>query len=87
MMPSGRLRAATIILARGPSWWDLHGARVVGLGVGGALALLIIGTFPSTFLPPAPLPTRAPACTHCGALLGASVTRCTHCGAAQRGQA
>jgi len=85
LIPNGRVRAATIVLVRGPTWWDLYGARMIGLCAGGVLALLTIGSFRRTFLPPPPPPPRVPACTHCGAILGASVTKCTNCGAVQPG--
>jgi hypothetical protein len=88
MMPSGRLRSATIVLKRGPSWWDLYGARVIGLCAGSVLALIAIGSFRKTFLPPpppSPPAPRIPACSHCGAVLAASATMCTNCGAVQKG--
>lgn len=85
MMPAGRLRGATVVLVRAPTWWALYGARVLGACVGSALALFVVFSFRRTFLPPPAPPKRAPTCTHCGVLLGSSLTKCTHCGAAQQG--
>lgn len=89
MIPSGRLRAATLVLKRGPRWWDIYGARVLGLCAGSLLALLTIRVFRQTFLPPprSRAAPRVPTCGHCDVALAATVTRCPNCGALQKGAA
>lgn len=85
LQPSGRLRTATLVLARPLTWWELHRGQLVGLGAGIALALAVLGTFRRSLLPPPPVPPPIPMCTHCGAVLGADPSACTHCGAVQKG--
>jgi len=84
LQPSGRLRAATIVLGLPPTWWELHRGRLIGFGAGVALALTVLGRFRRSLMPaPAP-PLPIPKCTHCGAVLGAELAMCKHCGAVQK---
>jgi hypothetical protein len=87
LMPSGRLRSATLVFAATPTWWALYGTRVLGLGAGVVFALFTIGAFRRSFLP-APAPARPrPTCSHCNAILGAATVTCSNCGAVQKGSA
>lgn len=54
MMPSGRLRAAALVLARVPGWWAIYYLRVVGLASGVAVVLVLLALFRRTFFATGP---------------------------------
>jgi hypothetical protein len=85
MAPTGRVRAASVRFAPIPTWWELNRVPMLGLGIGIAAALLVVGLFRRTLLAPdpePPPPPPPPRCTHCDALIVAGELTCRKCGAA-----
>lgn len=50
MVPQQRVWSAEITLARVPTWWELNQSRVLGLGIGAALALGVLALFRGALL-------------------------------------
>ena len=83
LLPSGKVRAASLVLRAAPSWWALYGARVIAFGLGVAAALGVAGLFRRSLLVADPAAPPKPRCTHCGALIRRNRSRCANCGAVQ----
>lgn len=78
LVPAERVRSATLILARGATWWDVHRFQLIGVAGGIAFALGVLGMWRSSLLPP---PPTVPHCAYCDALLAAADQKCPSCGA------
>lgn len=79
LLPSHRLRAATIVLARRPAWWETYRYQLIGLASGITLALGLVAAFRSSLLKLPP----APRCRHCGIEIPAHLVNCAACGGIQ----
>jgi hypothetical protein len=82
LVPKGRLKSASIMIARVPTWWDLHGTTVLVFA-----GLVVVGTTGAIVLSNRRTQRkRAQAgkrCGACGARL-ANYAKCSDCGADQR---
>lgn len=85
LLPGDRLRAATIVLARPPSWWEIYRYQLIGLASGITAALALVAAFRGSLLAPRPAPSPAPRCQHCGIALPAHLVNCSGCGGIQTG--
>lgn len=83
LVPQGRVRAAVVVLAHVPSFWQQHRAQIMAIVIGFASALLVTGLFRRSLLAPDPAPAAPPRCQHCGTRISRRASKCEHCGAPQ----